>query len=699
MTRRKRTAVYALGALWTAVAVAMHARVSGASVRRRLLSFNETPRATLGVAGRREVAAVGPDTGHRARATLLDCDTLQRRDRGDETVDQEPETSDEPRDPKKKKKRKWTKKKKTTTAKVGTLRRGCAVAASTAVQRTQVETAEHREVGAEAAVDGVEREMGAQTATPLPMADGPHVPVAVRAPPVTVSLTGPKEAVPPVVPLHDGDVGPLHLERRVATAGTTEPPVQNDVATSATLRRSGTRERRAGEGTANTATAAAATGLALVPDPVVTSLPEESSVEHRRPIAPTAETGGSIVSLGGNALAGATPALLDARNTTLTRSVPREGKSASPGQVHASSSADLELSDSSKIADTGSLDTLPSWDRDRDKVAEASSRREEYSIANGARNSESALVKEPGDHKAGNSDKGRAESEMENDPGSHNGEDGGSSSSDRGAVLDPGGVSDVNTSAATFYSLDTGSIVAVVCVIASIFGLLVLFAVIGRKNYTDEDDESPLPYGYNMAMHSVHRLSPTFLEDDLSMDDGYSDTTLMARVPSHQFDSASSTSGESSDEVPSLRGDMVAANHRDGLGDKSVRTRVLSRHSINGDVRMSALYSTGSSMTSSSGISGSWSSVLASDMEYSTTRDTRDTSLSAWSAADSSFGSTASGASGTHGMGGSFSAETHHAAGRTRSCSSSRVADYSLNPDQMGARPSDSSSIVDSADV
>lgn len=157
----------------------------------------------------------------------------------------------------------------------------------------------------------------------------------------------------------------------------------------------------------------------------------------------------------------------------------------------------------------------------------------------------------------------------------------------------------MNTSSATYYSLGTGSIVAIVGVIAGIAGVLVLFVAISRKKYTDEDDESPVPYGVNIR--SMARLSPTFMQDDSFMESGYNGTALMVAVPpqTNQFDGASSTSGESSDEVPSLRGyAMMNTTNCDPLADISIRSRVPTTMSFSGEedagnVRTSALYSSG----------------------------------------------------------------------------------------------------------
>ncbi|KAL4158739.1 hypothetical protein PRNP1_004514 [Phytophthora ramorum] len=309
----------------------------------------------------------------------------------------------------------------------------------------------------------------------------------------------------------------------------------------------------------------------------------------------------------------------------------------SPGEVHASSSAEVSSNGSSDQQDTEDAASASRGNKEKKKETVYSS------------SGDSSAGSSPASTRGGS---GKIIRSSSSDHGSSR--DG---SSGMGALLNPGGVSDVNTSSATYYSLGTGSIVAIVGVIAGIMGVLVLFATISRKKYSDDEDESPLPYGYNMDIRSVARLSPTFMQDDSFMESGYNGTALMVEMPApHQFDGASSTSGESADEVPSLRGNMMAINHCGSLADVSMRSRVPSVQGFGGDmdtgnVRVSALYSGGSSMTSGSAISGSWSSVLASDTERQPSRNTRDTSLSAWSIANlSSFGSTASGASGASGL-------------------------------------------------
>uniref|UniRef100_M4BSN1 Uncharacterized protein n=1 Tax=Hyaloperonospora arabidopsidis (strain Emoy2) TaxID=559515 RepID=M4BSN1_HYAAE len=697
MARKKRYSFHALGALFIAVtASAGQWTMAGSAVRRRrLISLDETHQATVDAVGRREVVAV---VALADPVTSPDPVMFQsRNDRDGTRTEQEPGTTSNSRNKKKKnkKKQKRTTKKETRQKDVEAEARPhkhADAALPFLNQVTMLKALNNDEVEAEAAGDGGEREMGTLTEVPLPevlVATGAPVPVLIEAPeysPTSVSRDGLE-----VETLHAKDV-PGTKARATETAagiGVSMPATQSS-------RPSVVASFGVENGEAATATAGSTLGDLVAP---------------RLPVALPAEIRDSTPLVIANASAGVTTASLDlpdARNETLTGLVTRGSKGTSPGQVHANSSADAGVSGLSGTAGTEGSNSLPSLlGSDRDIKEEARSSSKDYSPANSASSYRSGIRKDPGSHNGENSDKSRFRSGVKKDTGSYDGESGdeSSGSSDLGVLLNPGGVSDVNTSTAAFYSLGTGSIVAVVGVIVSIVGLLVLFVLIGRKNYTDEDDESPLPYGYGMTMHSVSRLSPTFLEDDLPMDDGYNDTILTARVPSYHFDSASSTSGESSDEVPSLRGDMIAGKHRDLLDDNVVWSRVPPMQSINGDVdtgnvRISALYSAGSSMTSSSGISGSWSSVLASDIEQSTTRDTRDTSLSAWSATDSSFGSSfASGASGMYCMNGSSPTEIHHASGSTQICSSSHFSDYALDPTRVDARPTGINSSVDSTDV
>jgi hypothetical protein len=319
----------------------------------------------------------------------------------------------------------------------------------------------------------------------------------------------------------------------------------------------------------------------------------------------------------------------------------------SPGHVHASSSAAVSNDGSDELDEESSGSSKSHDDHKKKKKRGANA-------GSGSQGSQSASG-------VASSKEGSSQSTSSSDSGSS-----GDGSSGMGALLNPGGVSDVNTSSATYLSLGAGSIAAIVGVIAGIMGLLVLFVAISRKKYTEEDDDSPLPYGYNMDIRSIPRLSPTFMQDDSFMESGrYNGTALMVAVPPSQFDGASSTSGESADEVPSLRCNMMAANHCDPMADVSLSDL------DTGNVRMSALYSGGSSMTSGSAISGSWSSVLASDTERQTSRNTRDTSLSAWSVANlSSFGSTASGSSGLYRLtrsSSTLSGDLRHTGGSDRS--------------------------------
>lgn len=205
-----------------------------------------------------------------------------------------------------------------------------------------------------------------------------------------------------------------------------------------------------------------------------------------------------------------------------------------------------------------------------------------------------------------------------------------------GPLLKPGGLSDVNTSSATYDGLNTGSVVAIIGVLASIIGLALLFVAISRKKH-QSDDDSPLPHGYNRALRSSARLSPTFMHDDSFLEKGYNGTVLVGTGPSK----STSVSGETADELGTLP-TIAATNPKcDGMANKQ------NGSSDTGNVRVSAFFSSGSSLTSGSRISSSWSSVLASETDDQPSRDTRDTTLSGWSASNfSNFGSSGSGASG-----------------------------------------------------
>eukprot|EP00644_Phytophthora_capsici_P009165 jgi/Phyca11/504234/fgenesh2_kg.PHYCAscaffold_6_\ len=419
----------------------------------------------------------------------------------------------------------------------------------------------------------------------------------------------------------------------------------------------------------------------------VVIIPDESTV------MPVPTTGSPTVDTGNAGPASDIPSTVPAtwtdssgsnsnNDTVSVSSASGEGTSEGmkPGQVHASSSADVSLNGS----DTLDVDSSNSSHGPRQK-----------------KNKKTEIHSSSGDFSTVGSSSSSTDSSKSSASNSGSSEDG---KGGIGGFLNPGGVSDVNTSSATYYSLGTGSIVAIIGVIAGIMGLLVLFVAISKKKYSDDDGESPLPYGYNMDIRSVARLSPTFMQDDSFMESGYNGTALMVAVAPPTYDGASSTSGESADEVPSLRGHRMITNQCDPLGDISLRSRVPSMQSFSGDldtgnVRVSALYSAGSSVTSGSAISGSWSSVLESDTERQPSRNTRDTTLSAWSAANlSSFGSTASGASGASGMyrmtrsSSAFSAlsgDLRNTGGSDRSRSSSRLAHQPEAP-RVAAGPVDS---------
>ncbi|KAI9910716.1 hypothetical protein PsorP6_010873 [Peronosclerospora sorghi] len=254
------------------------------------------------------------------------------------------------------------------------------------------------------------------------------------------------------------------------------------------------------------------------------------------------------------------------------------------GHVHASASGDVSASDHLDGVESSHAPSSPATSRTNDEKVLA--------------NDDAGILPTKGS-RASNDDTNR----------SNNGHING-----LGALFNPAVVSDVKTSSAAYYKLDTGSIIAIVGVVVGLVGILVLFVTISRKKYTEEEDRSPLPYGYNVNIRAVVRPSPTFMEEDSVVENTY-DT-------SNQLDTASSPSGDSSDDVV--------------VGNTTTRNQPPAMPSDTGNVdpanvRVSALYSAGSSLTDSSAVSGTWSSVLASDTERDIPRNTRDTSLSAWS--------------------------------------------------------------------
>ncbi|CAI5744070.1 unnamed protein product [Peronospora destructor] len=405
-----------------------------------------------------------------------------------------------------------------------------------------------------------------------------------------------------------------------------EDPEETDMVMSTTQRSDGLPDSSLN----NIKTDAPATAESITAGAVV-KYPEEATVFPLLTPAVPAEEVGSVTSSSVTTSAGKTdetstlPASIDSNDSndiaTISSASGSEGTNGTsiPEKLHASSSADVRLDESSKAADTKSFDSFHFQGAKMKK--EASTTTEDHSAHCSTNCSKGDLMEKPsGDTTRSNDD--------------------GSSGLARG-LINPGRVSDVSTSSALYYNMDTGSIVAIVGVIAGIVGLLMLFAAISRKKDTDEDDESPLRDGYNMEIRSIVQYLPTFLEDELSMKNGNNGTSFTVKAPTHQYDDMSSISGESSDEVPSLRGLMLVA---DQFGDINDLCRDGNVHT--GNVRMSSLFSAGSSMTSDSEISCSWSSVLASDTENCSLRNTRDTLFSAWSATNlSPFGSTASSAS------------------------------------------------------
>ncbi|CAI5716242.1 unnamed protein product [Peronospora farinosa] len=326
------------------------------------------------------------------------------------------------------------------------------------------------------------------------------------------------------------------------------------------------------------------------------------------------------------------------------------------GQVHASTRADVPLDESSKDADTKSSDSF------------------EFQGAN-TKNEASTITEDYSVQCSTNCSKGDLEDKSSSDTTRSNDDD--SSGLARGMVH-PGRMTDVYTRSVLSYSMDTGSIVAIVGVIAGIVGLLVLIAVISRKKDTDEDDECLHRNGYNMEIHSIVGHLPTFLENDSFMESGNNDTSLTVAAPAHQSDGVSPISDESLDEMPSLRGRMLVTDHSGDISGLDRNGGVKT-----GNVRISSLFSAGSSTTSDSEISCSWSSVLASDSENLSSRNTRDTSLSAWSATNvSPFENTACSALGLRGMTRTLSTDYHQTDGSNSTRFSPRLINYSNLPDE-----------------
>lgn len=226
----------------------------------------------------------------------------------------------------------------------------------------------------------------------------------------------------------------------------------------------------------------------------------------------------------------------------------------------------------------------------------------------------------------------------------------------KGSQLVPG-ASDVSTGTASFYAVSTGSIMAVVGVVGGIVGILAMFAVIGRRKYDRNDDDSPLPPAFNMdGSDSIARLSPTFLHDDsisgiLSSNRSnaaYQDTVLCSQRSGISIAAvleastvsgwgrgatgggaavaAASASNAGAARVPSggvtTSAAWAAALEASGMGaaDEGRNTSL-----------SAVLSSVGSE---SSDESDSWSSVLVSDCERErgASRNTRDTTLSALTA-------------------------------------------------------------------
>ncbi|OWY98825.1 hypothetical protein PHMEG_00030305, partial [Phytophthora megakarya] len=315
------------------------------------------------------------------------------------------------------------------------------------------------------------------TPTAVPPTQPPtRAPTAVEAP-VTIELSTPAPGAPAVV-----DV-PVTVVTTAPVQQTELTPVPIDSRHSSTV---------------DDLTDAPATTGSTIDDTAVV-LPDESTVLPITDV-PAEETGSSDT---GSPAAGVPATRVDASGSnSINETVKVDSASGSeensdgisPGQVHASSSADISVGGSDMSDVQGSNSS---------KQKKGKNNRKSHS-GSGDYSAESSTSSSKGASEASTSDSGCS------DDGSR-----------LGHFLNPGGASDANTSSAAYYSLGTGSIVAIVGVIAAIGGVLVMFVAIGRKTYSDDDDESPLPYGYNIDIRSVPRLSPTFMQDDSFMESGY----------------------------------------------------------------------------------------------------------------------------------------------------------------------------------
>ncbi|KAG7397127.1 hypothetical protein PHYBOEH_001226 [Phytophthora boehmeriae] len=506
---------------------------------------------------------------------------------------------------------------------------------------------------------GAESDAATPTVAPAPNTQAPTI-SAATLPPTTTVLTEAPTSEATQVP----ETGVTSATE--TPAGVYTPPTTTETGSGSSTDRSGVVDGILTDAPATT-TSGSSNAVVIIPDEG-TVMPLETTAAPAGNTGITGSSGASspvATSDQGTGLPAtwSPSSVSSGSNDTISPTDEREenSKGASPGQVHASSS----------VAESSDGSSNDASQRGSPKKKEKKTKRGDRSRSS----SDDSMI----------ADKS---SEMSTTASSSDSGSSGLGSRGIGAILNPGGVSDVNTSSATYYSLGTGSIVAIVGVVAGILGILMLFVAIGRKKYTEDNDESPLPYGYDMDIRTVPRLSPTFMQEDSFLESGFDVNNSALMVPiaySGQFDGTSSCGGESSDEVPSLRGNMMAA-HAAPVTDISLRSRVPSVRSFSGDLDSSTLYSR-SSLTSGSGVSGSWSSVLASDCERQPSRNTRDTTLSAWSAANlSSFGSSASGGSSAYRMtrSSTLSTDPRHTGGsdhqdRVRGLSASSLAAHQPN--------------------
>ncbi|TDH66570.1 hypothetical protein CCR75_006477 [Bremia lactucae] len=202
----------------------------------------------------------------------------------------------------------------------------------------------------------------------------------------------------------------------------------------------------------------------------------------------------------------------------------------------------------------------------------------------------------------------------------------------------PGTVTDINTSSATFDTLGTCSIIAIVGVVVGVVCLVIFYAISSRKTHTDANKDSPLPCNYKTGALSVARLSQAFMPNTFSTKCSTDPSMESVVVPPYM------SSRKDGHERTMNYHTTIAPTYCDQVADDRSRNRVQSCHLSEFDTendRMSAMFSSESSILSESEVSDSWSSVLASDTYQQPLRNTRDTTLSDWSGSSfSNFEST-----------------------------------------------------------